>query len=169
MTTPWARLYSPGVKVWLPRTLVLLSALLVLGTAAQALQVQHARRAADRVAAWCTLMQRRHVEAPGFWTRDVDWARCIRMEWREVPWYGRRRSAIYVWFKNGSSSSWGEGLSNDQACWHPKRSYYEILLRQTGLGLPNDPDAWEAWFRAHPDAVWDEASRRLVEAKPRAE
>ena len=33
----------------------------------------------------------------------------------------------------------------------------------TGQDLGNDPDAWEAWFKAHPGLVWDPVRQRLVE------
>lgn len=38
----------------------------------------------------------------------------------------------------------------------------------TRLDLGNAPDAWEAWFRAHPNLVWDEKQKRLVNEKPGA-
>ena len=35
----------------------------------------------------------------------------------------------------------------------------------TGQNLGNDPSAWEAWFKAHPNLVWDPKQKRLVEAE----
>ena len=66
-------------------------------------------------------------------------------QWKEAPWYGH--------LLNGN-------------CWWPRRFYYEFFCRLTGLDLGNNPSAWEAWFKAHPNLVWDEKLKRLVEPKP---
>ncbi|GEM_PF-1126001 len=47
--------------------------------------------------------------------------------------------------------------------WIPRSAYPEILARITGQRLPDDPAAWDVWLAAHPDLVWDEGTRRLVE------
>ncbi len=66
----------------------------------------------------------------------------VPFEWRSHPWHG----------------SWKPGFG-----WLPRRIYYEYLKQTTGLDLGNSPDAWEAWFKAHPNLIWDERLRRLVE------
>jgi hypothetical protein len=38
-------------------------------------------------------------------------------------------------------------------------------MQITGQDLGNNPDAWDAWFKAHPNLVWDEQQKRLVEPK----
>ena len=70
--------------------------------------------------------------------------------WRKTPWYG-------FWFWDGEHG------------WWPRRSHYEILKMLTGLDLGNDPAAWEAWIKAHPNLVWDEKRKQLVDAPPTPE
>ena len=79
--------------------------------------------------------------------KSVDSQECERFiqEWRDTPWHGGR----YVL---------------DEHLWMPKRSYYEILRNLTGAYLPDDPDCWENWVRAHPRLVWDANRGRLIDA-----
>ncbi len=51
--------------------------------------------------------------------------------------------------------------------WIPRRMLYEFCKLMTLQDLGNDPNAWEAWFKAHPDLVWDEKLECLVEAAPK--
>ena len=66
--------------------------------------------------------------------------------WRSMPWQG-----------------WIEARDPNRKEWHPKRFYYEFFVLLTGQHLGNDPDAWEAWFKAHPNLIWDEKQKRLVD------
>jgi hypothetical protein len=47
--------------------------------------------------------------------------------------------------------------------WIPRRAWYELLCLLTGADCGDDPSAWEAWFHAHPNLVWDEKLNRLVD------
>ncbi|GEM_PF-5680581 len=44
-----------------------------------------------------------------------------------------------------------------------RRMRYELAKTCTGLDLGNNPDAWEAWFRVHPDLIWDAGQKRLLD------
>ena len=130
------------MRRWMPRALVILTILVVLGVGGYAGQVCWARRIAAE----------EHLPPDGamaeaFPAEMIEW-------WRETPWYGR----------------WGhdlEGYDYDRPRrWVPRRVTHEFFVRVTGQNLPNDPSAWEAWFEAHPSLVWDEKQKRLVEPKP---
>ena len=47
-----------------------------------------------------------------------------------------------------------------------KRTYYELFKSMATQEMGNDPDVWEAWFKTHPNLVWDDKQKRLVEPKP---
>jgi hypothetical protein len=66
--------------------------------------------------------------------------------WKLTPWHG---------------DFYGRNLKR----WKPRRTYFEFFRRITAADLPNTPSAWEAWFKAHPNLVWDEKLKRLVEGK----
>ena len=87
-------------------------------------------------------------------TRDLlvkDGAQRYLDEWKKAPWYGHW--GVYLWSLSVRGS------------WRPRRVYYEYLKYRSGLDLGNDPSAWEAWFKAHPNLVWDPKLKRLVEPK----
>ena len=137
------------MRGWGVRVLVVLTVLLCLGMGGYAGQVWWAKRIAERV----FQEEARHPFRPFLdYSHDPKFVRCNRVwfQWDEAPWYG-----MYVedkiYFKDG---------------WVPRRTFYELLKLLTGEDLGNDPSVWEAWFRAHPDLVWDEKLKRLVERVP---
>ena len=75
-------------------------------------------------------------------------------DWETCPWYGRQV------FNDVSDERWKTWLAMPR--W-PRSAYYELAKLLTGQDLPNDPDAWKAWFKAHPNLVWDNKQKRLVE------
>ena len=68
--------------------------------------------------------------------------RFVVATWRQAPWYGE----------------WDPRYG-----WIPRRARYEFARLVTGRDLGDDPDAWEAWFREHPNLVWDAKGKRLVD------
>ena len=44
--------------------------------------------------------------------------------------------------------------------------FREALIMRAGFDLGDDPDTWETWFQTHPNLVWDEKRKRLVETNP---
>ncbi len=129
------------MKPWMIRTSVVLTALLCLGTAGYAGQVWRARKMADRIATVTALSQ--SFDTP-IQINGIE----IVNAWRDTPWY---------------SNSW-----NGTMGWCPRRTYFEYLRLLTGLNLPNNPDIWEAYFKAHPNLVWDDRLHRLVDPQPEA-
>ena len=128
------------MRRWLVRSLVVLTALLCLGTVGYAGQVWWARKIARAV-----------IEDPSNgWpsAHSVPPENCLQ-EWREIPWYGMTHPFTS---SNGFCPAW-----------IPSRTGREILVLLTGVDLGSDPDAWEAWFKDHPNLVWDEKLKRLVE------
>ena len=133
---------------WAVRSLVVLTALLCLGTAGYAGQAWWARRQAHDLVdgyegpGWlCIALE---MTAPGG-RRDAYsavWFGNRIAEWRSKPWYG----------------TWRQFFG-----WCPRRTFYEALRLLTAQDFGNDPDAWEAWFKAHPDLVWDDKLKRLVD------
>ena len=132
----------------MPRALVAGTVLVCLGVGGYAGQVWWARRLADEIARSADL-DRHHpwmeeglpdIAGPRF---APDKARLILAEWRNCPWHG-----------------WWFCLEH---FWIPRRYSYERLKVLAGQDLGNDPDAWEAWFKAHPDLVWDGKRKRLVD------
>ena len=128
---------------WLIRSLVVLTTLLCLGTAGYAGQVLWAKRVAAEP--WIVTgttpygLERTRADTALMWESDPTRAGLIRT-WRSLPPWG----------------AWWDGR------WYPRRAYYEALKRWTGQSLPNDPSVWEAWFRDHPDLVWDDEQKQLT-------
>ena len=138
MTVPTPRLLASSG--------VVLTALLCLGLAGYAGQVWWARR---------LVLQDARYSGPG---RPDSHGRHISSgpqvhyfidSWRGTPWYG----ILVV-----SGTGFPRAIR-----WFPRRIWFERLKLFTGQSLPEDPDAWEAWFKAHPNLVWDEKRKRLVE------
>ncbi len=133
---------------WLVRSLVILAALLCLGMAGYAGQVWWARRIANSTyGAICAFDEMSHGASPY----------CMGSQefftaWRACPWWG------YL----------GENPRTGSPRWHPQRAFLEHLRSISGVNLPNAPDAWEAWFKAHPELVWDDKLKRLVDPKGEA-
>ena len=114
------------------------------------------------------------VLAYGGWLGQVWWARRLVDETLEGPFNNFRFLFFESHIKGGASNdtelmfvqywketpcfgSWGGSR------WLPRRFYFEFFRRVTCLDLPNEPSAWEAWFKAHPNLVWDEKRKRLVD------
>lgn len=80
---------------------------------------------------------------------------------------------IFSWKFEDWTGSWNLKFRNDDPKnppgfhWTPRRVSYEILKLLSKQDLPNDPDAWEAWLKAHPNLVWDDKLKRLVDAPAR--
>ncbi len=139
---------------WVVRSLVVLTALLCLGVVGYFGQVWWASHLASKrypifhfeiVTAGITTGGET-VLGLGFSDPKPDaiLASHLRM-WRRTPWYG-------------SYEPLGTGI-----CWIPPGYYLDMLKRVTGQDLPNNPDVWEAWFNTHPNLVWDEKLKRLVD------
>ena len=161
---------------WFPRALVVLTVLVCLGVGGYAGQVWWARRMAEDIITTTFSIPGFNLVQPGL---DLDWPHSLKKEWGDVPWYGRfgcfgvnfhtiQKKAIM-----GRPASGVIGTTHSSPyihlnswVWHPRRTYFEVLKLMTGESLPNDPSAWETWFETHPDLVWDEKRKRLVEPKP---
>ncbi len=80
--------------------------------------------------------------------------------WRETPWYGELNLSpgMLLALHKRRTSLW--------TLWYPRRCQGEFFALMTGQDLPCDPDAWEAWFKAHPNLVWDPKQERMVEPGP---
>ena len=129
------------------RSLVILTALVCLGTAGYAGQVWWARTVVEE-----------YYPVFNYWTPTMSGAvvagapeaRDIALTfWKGAPWYGER-----VWFYRPKRMRW---------TWIPRRYYREFLVLLTGQDSGGDPGAWEAWFKAHPNLVWDPKLNRLVD------
>lgn len=70
--------------------------------------------------------------------------------WTECPWYGRRPEK---W-----DSDW------KHYGWIPRRTYYELLKLMTQKDLGDSPAAWDVYFRAHPNQIWDGRMLRMEDA-----
>ena len=120
---------------WLPRSLVILTAIFCLGVGGYAGQ------------AWLSRMEAkvdRNFRTFGGYPDRKEALDALR-SWRATPWYGE-------WI-------------GESPFWYPRGHHVEYLRLVIGGDLGNDPDAWEAWFRAHPNLLWDEKRERLVEVK----
>ena len=140
---------------WFVRTLVGLTVLLCLGTAGYVGQVWWAKRVLHRwhsELAWVQLDRiARGPDQPPVvevfcygWPGFVSWIN----DWRECGWYGR----IYSHQEHSTLDGYV-----------PRDVYYEMMKSVTDQDFGNNPDAWEAWFQGHPNLVWDEKRKRLVE------
>jgi hypothetical protein len=127
----------------LVRSIVVLTVLLCLGVAGYAGQTWWARRCGAELGYWDDSQEERGFGGPiVFAPHGPSWTvQEFLGHWQDCPWYGWR----------------------DRYGYYPRRTYYEFLIRITTQRLPNDPDAWEAWFKAHPHLVWDEKQMRLVD------
>ena len=126
---------------WMPRALVALTILLCLGVGGYAGQVWWARRVVSGKNLYEMDSVLDDVDLRSL-APDSGYLKGIYEGWIECPWSGRR---------------------NRDGVWIPKRAFYEGMSQLTGQILPNDPSAWEAWFKAHPNLVWDDKQKRLVE------
>ncbi len=141
------------MRLLVVRLAVVATALLCLGAASYAGQVWWAISVSDRFLA---LIESKKDGA--FWGK-VHWRR-VANDWKATPWYGMFQGHLYLPGDEG-----GINLGIESCAWIPRRTYYEIMSALTEGPAPNNPAAWEAWFKAHPDLVWDEKQRRLVDAK----
>ena len=145
------------MKPWLVRSLVVLTALLCLGMAGYAGQVWWAKRVAPRIAEDYFSGEGRwgadEADFLSYW--DEHQAQQLLKDWRQTPWYGNRVTLelryCYIDYP---------------VVWVTPRGYEEVAKAATGQDLGNDPDAWQAWFRAHPNLVWDDKQKRLGAGKP---
>ncbi len=134
------------MKPWLARSLLALTSLLVMGVAGCAGQVWWSKRVANSAyGGICAFDENSYGASPYCMGSEGFFA-----AWRGCPWWG----------------SLGENPRAGGLRWHPRRIYLEHVRHISGLDLPNDPDACEAWFRLHPDLVWDEKQKRLVDQIP---
>ena len=125
------------MKRHLTWTLVLLTALLCLGTTGYAEQTRRAKETAASLSPWWQNGRRNVVYGAAPLVRPIG---AFLAEWRRCPWYGT-------------------GMDGR---WMLKRTYREILVRLTGLDLGDDPAIWSAWFDAQPVLMWDDRAGRLV-------
>ena len=134
------------------RLVVVLTLLVCLGTGGYAGQAWWANRLALR--AWSDA-----AEFDGSFCRLTELDNRLEEvdNWRHEPWYG--------WVQWGIADM--ENPLEKVYRWWPRRSHYELLKSLTCHDFGNDPDAWEAWFRAHPKLVWDERRKCLVEPPAR--
>jgi len=136
-------LHNPGARRTI-RIVVILTALLCLGLAGYEVQVWWAGRVARKVLPILHPFE----DLPKGTTPVSCILGCIH-DARRLPWYGR-------WY----------GFKHGPAVWMPKRTYSELLRLTTGQDFGENLDTWEAWLKAHPDLIWDEKLKRLVEGKP---
>ena len=138
---------------WLVRSMVVLTALLCLGTAGYCGQVWYAKRLARealRYSLW------RISGLPPDRGKAEQFVGDTLAQWRDTPWYG--------WLF--SEGKWCFGV--DDALWIPKRAYYEEFKLVSGDDVGNDPSAWETWFRAKPALLFDMERNRLVQPSSNA-
>ena len=139
---------------WLVRALVLLTALLCLGVAGYGGQVWWAKRVAVRIAQEyfgpVNVDMDRSINFLSYWDREQ--AKKLIKDWRQTPWYGKQFTlGLHYCF------------AKYPVVWVTPRVYAEVARVSTNQVLPNDPSAWEAWFKAHPNLIWDEKLNRLVD------
>ena len=135
------------MKSRLARVGVVMTALLCLGVAGYAGQVWWAKRVAmERMSstAYDDIAGLGQPAPVAISRQKRSEASRLLASWSDSSWHG----------------DWKEGG------WWPRQGYYERLRIITGLDLPNDRSAWEAWFKAHPDLVWDDNLKQLVQRKP---
>ena len=124
---------------WLPRVLVGLTTMLCLGTAGYFGPTWWARRVAGKMYSTDLALALSRNAVKG---NERAAFQIFLLGWREDPWCGYPAPGII---------------------WYPRRTRYELAKLATGLDLGNDPDAWMAWFKAHPNLIWDYHLKRLVE------
>lgn len=138
------------------RLLVIVTTLLCLGVGGYAGQVWWSRSLASRI-----LVPGARFPTGAFLNPE-DYLR----SWREWPYWGRISPEFQVIHSRVPIYSRTQAPVGPRVgclAWVPRRLYYDVLLRATGESLPNDPDAWEAWFQVHPNLAWDERLNRLVD------
>ena len=132
-----------GEKVkWISRSLVALTILMVLGGGYVG-QVWWAKQ-------WAERMAHRHASLHMYF--DPEDADLLVYRMKRTPWYGQIDQG---WTQR--EGAW--------KVWVPRRTYFEYARIAVGQNLGSDPAAWEAWFKAHPDLVWDSKQKRLVDPK----
>jgi hypothetical protein len=129
---------------------VLLTAFLCLGTVGYAGQIWWARR----------LVLKYPIPFPmscwgGREKDEVAVLSSINL-WRSTPWWG-------VWTCDNNDEVFAKRRTY---VWVPRRFYLERLKSVSPEDVGDNPSAWEAWFKAHPNLIWDEKQKRLVEPKP---
>lgn len=76
-----------------------------------------------------------------------DWA----STWERCPWHGE------------FSGDWVPWHRNRPGYWLPKRQFYETLQLMIALPIPEDAGAFARWLDEHPNLVWDDTLKRVVE------
>ena len=143
-------------RLW-PRLALILTAFLCLGTAGYAGRAWWAKENARDC-----YRSNRSIAHP----IPMD----LVVSWKLAPWVGDMGDPGALSFAGGD---FGPSFPT-HACglwsirhpfrkyWFPRRTYYELLKIVTGLDLGNNPATWEAWFKTHPNLVWDVKRKRLV-------
>jgi hypothetical protein len=80
-----------------------------------------------------------------------------------VPKFTEVFREMGVWSQACGAFVSGCVVIRGEMTWMPRRGYYEFFRLATAQDLQAIPDAWEAWFMAHPNLVWDEKQMRLVD------
>ncbi len=131
---------------WFVRAILVLTVVLCIGTACYTAQAWWAKQIASEEClqdVWFS-----HEEGLCLFTGYAcDHSIPVLPWWRECPWYG-------VFGRDATLQR--------KRSWLPRRTFREILVRATRRDFGDDPAAWEGWFKAHPDVVWDSAQGGLV-------
>ena len=144
---------------WLPRALVVFTALLCLGVGGYAGQAWWAKRLAREWAIPAYDPSELLLHFPWYGSvREQRKPRTPDVDPDDIQ-YGSALSLLWNWKECPIQGHWFGGA------WRPRRFYYEQLKRLTGEGPPNDPEACEAWFREHPHLYWDTKRQQLVELR----
>ena len=141
------------MKRLMPRVLVVLTILVVLGVGGYAGQVWWARRIASdyMVSRGPFVVSRNVIHGELLQARFEDWK-------HPNPWRG--------WGPYTECHFGDEGVMVSVPTFLRGRVWNEYFKLMTGVDLGDDPSAWETWFKAHPNLVWDPKQKRLVESKP---
>jgi hypothetical protein len=133
---------------WLVRPLVVLTALLCLGTAGYVGQVWWAKHLAQRL-----FFYSGKYRGPMILTSDGGIHRELL------------QARLSDWRNAHDSNLVGDEITMIEAPrWLTSKVWHQYFMEVTGQALPNAPDAWEAWFKAHPNLIWDEKRKLLLEA-----
>ena len=139
---------------WLPRALVAGTIMVCLGVGGFVAQSWWAKQVSEDV---LTLAWNMNQAGPRFYSPKVH-----LKHWRAMPLWGR-----FGTFPLPTAGTQSRFAFGSDRLWAPRRTYYEMFKSLTGEDLGNDPSAWEAWLNAHPNLVWDEKRKRLVDASPK--
>ena len=139
---PGFQVGKPVKSRWLVRSLVILTALLCIIYVGQVWLAKRVAKGMYQDACTWQASGQNCPEIPD-----------VLDEWRSTPWSGKSPMITMHWYSYAAFPM-------------PRRTFYDFLCLYTGLDFGNDPSAWEAWFKTHPNPMWDDKRKKLVPGKP---